>query len=121
MFIRKSAAVVAATAAAFALSTGTAQAEDSVFLYVGTNAHCTFSGDNGVAGGVFASYTCRSGFAGYSVLVTGTPGWTSGVYINTFDTLAQCDSAGDNGEAAGVFTSHHCQLGFAGYSLSVSG
>lgn len=121
MSILKTAAVLAATAAAVAASAGTAQAADTVFLYTGTNAHCSFSGGNGVSGGVFSSYTCKSGFAGYSLLVTGAPGWVSGVYVNTFDTLAQCDAAGDNGEAAFVFTSHHCQSGIAGYSLTVSG
>lgn len=125
MFIRKSAAVAAVAAAAFALSAGTAQAADSVYLYVGPLSHCQTTGDNGVNGGVFSSYTCQNGIAGYSVLVTAAPGTVSGVYLNTFGsafgTIGDCDSVGDNGVAAGVFTSYHCQLGIAGYSLTVSG
>lgn len=125
MFIRKSAAVLAATAAAFALSTATAQAESSVYLYVGPLSHCQTTGDNGVAGGVFSSYTCQLGFAGYSVLVAPAAGSVSNVYLNTFGspfgTIETCDQAGDNGVAGGAFTSYHCQLGIAGYSLSVSG
>lgn len=78
--------VLAGTAAAFALAAGTAQAApaNSVFLYTGSSGHCATSGDNGVAGGVFASYTCQAGFAGYSLSVTAKSGSVSDVYINTF-------------------------------------
>lgn len=115
--------VLAGTAAAFALAAGTAQAApaNSVFLYTGSSGHCATSGDNGVAGGVFASYTCQAGVAGYSLSVTPKAGSVSGVYINTFSTLASCDSVGRNGKSGGVFTSYHCQNGIAGYSLSVTG
>jgi hypothetical protein len=115
--------VLAGTAAAFALAAGTAQAApaDSVFLYTGSSGHCATSGNNGVAGGVFASYTCQAGFAGYSLSVTAKSGSVSDVYINTFATLAECDGVGGNGTSGGVFTSYHCQNGIAGYSLSVTG
>lgn len=115
--------VLAGTAAAFALAAGTAQAApaNSVFLYTGSSGHCTTSGNNGVAGGVFASYTCQSGVAGYSLSVTAKSGSVSGVYLNTFPSLADCQGVGNNGKAGGVFTSYHCQNGVAGYSLSVTG
>ncbi|GGS38974.1 MULTISPECIES: hypothetical protein [Actinokineospora] len=125
MLIRKAAAVLAAGAAAFAMSAGTANADDTAYLYVGPLSHCEDTGDRGVAGGVFSSYTCQLGIAGYSVLVTAAPGTVSGVYLNTFgsafNTVETCDQTGANGVAAGVFTSYHCQLGIAGYSLTVSG
>ncbi|MGW5050025.1 hypothetical protein [Actinokineospora sp. NPDC004072] len=125
MLIRKAAAVVAAGAAAFALSAGTAQAADTTYLYVGPLSHCQDTGNRGVAGGVFSSYTCQLGIAGYSVYVTAAPGWVSGVYLNTFgsafNTIETCAQTGANGVAAGVFTSYNCQLGIAGYSLTVAG
>ena len=115
--------VLAGTAAAFALAAGAAQAAptSSVFLYNGTATHCATSGDNGVAGGVFASYTCQNGVAGHALSVTAKAGTVSNVYINTFPTLASCTSVGNNGVSGGVFTTFHCQNGVAGYSLSVSG
>ncbi|CRK60380.1 hypothetical protein [Alloactinosynnema sp. L-07] len=115
--------VLAGTAAAFAFAAGTAQAAQtaSVFLYNGTAAHCATSGQNGVAGGVFASYTCQNGVAGHALSVTAKAGTVSNVHINTFPTLVDCNSVGNNGVSGGVFTSFHCQNGIAGYSLSVSG
>ncbi|MGH3862449.1 hypothetical protein [Actinokineospora sp.] len=115
--------VLAGTAATFALAAGTAQAApaNSVYLYTGTSGHCATSGANGVAGGVFASYTCQAGFAGYSLSVTPKAGSVSDVYLNTFSTLAACEGAGGNGTSGGVFTSYHCQNGIAGHSLSVTG
>lgn len=121
-FARVLTTAAAGAAAALAFTAGAAQAapSSSVYLYTGTNAHCTFSGDNGVAGGVFSDYECRNGVAGYSVLVDATGGSFSDVYINTFDTLANCSFAGDNGTSGGVWDSYYCQAGFAGYSLKVS-
>ena len=79
----------------------------------------SMSGDNGVAGGVFADYECKSGVAGYSVLVEPTYGSFNDVYLNTL-TLANCEFAGDNGVNGGVWADYECQLGVAGYSLKVS-
>ncbi|MEJ2853762.1 MULTISPECIES: hypothetical protein [unclassified Saccharothrix] len=121
-FTRVLTTAAAGAAATLALTAGSAQAtpQSSVYLYTGSNAHCTTTGDNGVAGGVFSGYGCRSGFAGYSLSVDATGASFSNVYLNTFSTLATCTSAGDNGTTGGVWGSYHCQSGFAGYSLSVS-
>nr|BFE55463.1 hypothetical protein GCM10017745_88900 [Saccharothrix mutabilis subsp. capreolus] len=35
-----------------------------------TLANCKFAGDNGTSGGVWDSYYCQSGFAGYSLKVS---------------------------------------------------
>ncbi|HVK24134.1 MAG TPA: hypothetical protein VM677_22505 [Actinokineospora sp.] len=115
--------VLAGTAAAFAFAAGTAQAaqSNSVYIYNDTAAGCATSGNNGVAGGVFASYSCVNGVAGHSLFVTAKAGTVSNVYINTLPTLASCNSAGNNGVSGGVFTTFNCQNGVAGYSLSVSG
>lgn len=123
--VRALSSVLAATAAAAAaaLSAAPAQATTSgpVYLYTASSlASCTATGNNGVAGGVFAGFTCRSGFAGYSLSVQPTPGHTGGAYVSLATlTLTTCTSAGRNGVGGGVFTGFYCQNGFAGYSLMV--
>lgn len=110
---------LAITAAAVAFSVASAQATP-VPLYTGTSAHCTTTGDNGVAGGVFSSYHCQLGIAGYTLFAEGTPGSTgANVHLNTFSTNALCAQAGGNGVSGGLFSSYHCQSGIAGYSLNV--
>lgn len=115
------AATAAAAAAAVSAAPAGATTSSPVYLYTAsTQAGCATAGHNGVAGGVFAGYTCQSGFAGYSLSVQPTPGHTGGsyVYLNTL-TQATCASAGRNGVAGGVFSAFYCQNGFAGYSLMV--
>ncbi|WP_433268050.1 hypothetical protein ACQPZF_03215 [Actinosynnema sp. CS-041913] len=120
-FTRVLTTTLAAVAASFAFTAGAAQAtpDAQVYLYTTTLSGCTFTGDNGVAGGVFADYECKSGVAGYSVLVEPTYGSFNDVYLNTL-TLANCEFAGDNGVNGGVWADYECQLGVAGYSLKVS-
>jgi hypothetical protein len=91
-----------------------------VYLYTASTLDgCTTTGHNGLAGGVFAGYTCQSGFAGYSLSVQPTHGHTGAyVYLNTL-TRTTCFSAGRNGVAGGVFAAFDCQSGVAGYSLMV--
>jgi len=107
---------------AVVLPAGTAQAAalSPVYIYTaGTLAECTTTGGNGVGGGVFAGYSCQSGFAGYSLSVRPTLGHTGKtVYLNTM-TASKCQSAGMNGVVGGVFTGFSCQSGFVGYSLMV--
>jgi len=119
--VLSTALAAAAATAAIAFSAAPAQAAvNSVYLYTDTLAGCTTSGTNGVAAGVFASYNCQLGFAGYSVSVKPTRGHHGDeyVYINTL-TQQWCELAGSNGVAGGVFTDYYCQNGFAGYSLMV--
>lgn len=123
--VRALASVLAATAAAAAaaVSAAPAQATTSspVYLYTASSlAGCATTGNNGVAGRVFARFSCQSGFAGYSLSVEPTRGHTGGasVYLATLP-LTTCSSAGRNGVAGGVFTTFYCQNGFAGYSLMV--
>ncbi|RKT52408.1 hypothetical protein [Saccharothrix australiensis] len=116
---------LAAAAASFAFTAGAAQAtpEPDVYLYTGTLAHCTDTGEHGVDGGVFSDYTCRNGVAGYSVLVEPTYGSFTDVDLNTFDGpdgQTNCQFAGNNGRNEGVWSSYTCQLGIVGWILIVS-
>ncbi|MEV0678628.1 hypothetical protein AB0I60_19130 [Actinosynnema sp. NPDC050436] len=120
-------ALTAATAAlagvaALSLGAGTAQASstDPVYLLTTDNVTCGQIGTNGTSGGVFSSYECRSGIAGYSVLVRPTSGSFDNVYLATLS-LADCASAGDNGVNGAIWSNYVCQLGVAGYSLKVTG
>jgi hypothetical protein len=121
--VRALSSILAGTAAAAALAftaTPAQAAGDPVYLYTTTGDRCTMAGDNGVNGGVFATYHCQNGFAGYSLSVTRTAGHTgASTYIGTLDTLAQCQMAGDNGVFGRVFSGYTCQTGFVGYSLIV--
>ncbi|PPK64455.1 hypothetical protein V5P93_007096 [Actinokineospora auranticolor] len=122
---RNVAVVLGASAAAVALSAAPAQAFVGRFIYTTTNADCTFAGGNGVSNGVFASYSCDSGIAGYSLHVLPTTTSFNDVYINTFASDTDCNWAGTNGKpAAGqptIWYSYRCISGVAGWSLHVTG
>ncbi|MEV0679838.1 hypothetical protein AB0I60_25255 [Actinosynnema sp. NPDC050436] len=110
----------AVATAALALGGGVAQAvPNTVYLYTSSNATCTQIGSTGVANGVFDSYECKSGVAGYSTLVDPTSGSLTNAPVWTAP-LSECTTVGSNGQANGAWTSYYCQLGIAGYTLLVS-
>lgn len=109
----------AASAATLALSGGIAQATpNTVYLYTGTQALCQDIGNGGVANGVFDTYECKSGVAGYSTLVDPSNNMLIGAPVFT-STQANCITVGTNGKNNGAWSAYGCQLGIVGYTLLV--
>ncbi|WP_018687066.1 hypothetical protein [Actinokineospora enzanensis] len=123
--LQKAAIAVGAAAAAVAFASAPASAFTGRFIYVDTLAACQDGGNNGVANGVFASYTCDSGFGGYSLHALPTATSFNDVFVHLFSSDTACNAAGNNGvPTPGELTewnSYRCLSGFGGWSLRVTG
>jgi hypothetical protein len=96
---------------------------DLVYLYTAhSHQECTTVGARGRSDHLWTEYQCRTGVAGWSVLVRPTPYGTGSAepfYVTTFDSSQACGDAGWNGIRGAVWHGYDCRLGFAGYSLMV--
>ncbi len=113
-------ATLAAGAATLALTGGTAQATpNTVYLYTGTQALCDKIGTGGLSNGVFDSYECKSGVAGYSTLVDPSSLRPLNDQPVFTDAQAVCETVGTNGKNNGAWDDYYCQLGIVGWTLLI--
>lgn len=121
--VRLFATLLAAFAALFTVSAGTASAtpDPDTFILSAPQGPCEAAGGNGVSGGVFADYRCTPIFVNYGLFVEPTYGSFDDVYIATLADEPTCEAAGDNGVNGGVWATYQCVIGtVSGYLLLVS-